>query len=220
MCVAAGVDLSMPDRKPMVCKIKKASTGELDATVKAEVIMTATGRVANTKGLGLEEAGVALNRCLPLLPPLGAAPSPRCRATHHLPHRPRPAVPPCLPACIAVRSVECVDTAGGHLGARLLGAAQGAGGQGNHHRRQEHGDQRARSLRGWRRGWPPIPRVDWHRAGMSDCSVPALSTSAAQSACVSLAPALMSPACSSCLPARRRLPVPPCVASCHQCAAW
>jgi len=57
-----GVDLSMPDREPMTVKIKRSSTGELDATVKAEIIMTATGRVANTKGLGLEEAGVELNR--------------------------------------------------------------------------------------------------------------------------------------------------------------
>ena len=52
----------MPDREPMTVKIKRSSTGELDATVKAEIIMTATGRVANTKGLGLEEAGVELNR--------------------------------------------------------------------------------------------------------------------------------------------------------------
>jgi len=78
--LASGVDIfldaeidsfEMPDdtnkdlgisRDPMKIAIKKSSTGEVAFSVDAEVLMTATGRVANTRGLGLEEAGVELDR--------------------------------------------------------------------------------------------------------------------------------------------------------------
>ena len=57
----AGVDLG-ESRAPMKISIKKSSTKEKAHEIEAEVLMTATGRTANTKGLGLEEAGVELDR--------------------------------------------------------------------------------------------------------------------------------------------------------------
>jgi hypothetical protein len=56
-----GVDLA-ESRAPMKISIKKSSTKERAHEIEAEVLMTATGRTANTKGLGLEEAGVELDR--------------------------------------------------------------------------------------------------------------------------------------------------------------
>jgi len=49
-------------RGAMTIETKGSQSGEAGKVIEAEVLMTATGRVANTKGLGLEEAGVTLNR--------------------------------------------------------------------------------------------------------------------------------------------------------------
>merc|ERR1719409_59106 len=56
------VDLAEGTRETMKIKVKKSSTGELDRFVNADVLMTATGRVANSQGLGLEEAGVKMTK--------------------------------------------------------------------------------------------------------------------------------------------------------------
>ncbi|EKX31393.1 hypothetical protein GUITHDRAFT_122400, partial [Guillardia theta CCMP2712] len=48
--------------EPMKIKIKSSSSGQHMADVTSNIVMTATGRLANTQKLGLEEAGVKMEK--------------------------------------------------------------------------------------------------------------------------------------------------------------
>ena len=59
---ASEVTPGIPGKKPVTIKMIDAKTKEHVETIEVDACMVATGRVPNTKGMGLEEMGIETNR--------------------------------------------------------------------------------------------------------------------------------------------------------------